>query len=280
MLEKETPKVLQILFNDDEHTAADGPYSRVMRTRKWLYLTSAASLAVSGGLYHPAAANALVKVVSLPTQVVAPTLALGVGYLLLQFCILVRQLVSTYDIVLSERFKSRREEELGRARDNVRQAQAEHRASVEKFRREPERALAKRIAELEAEHKERQSELGTATNVRSAAERSGVAGQRLAALWHQENRAKTMTATARSAIRRLQRDALGQLDPAYDEGVALAVEGLDGAQEALQALRRQEPSERRGYRTSELCIDALRIGPPMIAAALALLHFLAKALGS
>lgn len=266
--------MLQILMGADEHTAAEGPYARVMKTRKWLYLCSAASLAVSHGLYDPKAAGKLFSVIKIPEKVLADVLAFGAGYLLLQFVLLSVQLFTTYDIVLAERFTSRRADELSRAREAVRTADQELAESIAIFRQDHGQALAAKRADLASREKERQSHLGTAVQRRNAAEKDGTDAERVAQLRHEEARAKAQLAGARAETKRLDRDGLAGLEPEYDPRVVVAQDALAEAREALQRLRRQEPSERRLYRPLEKLIDLSRVALPASVGACAIWLYL------
>lgn len=114
--------MLQVIFGDDEHTATEGPYSRVMKTRKWLYFGALALMAVESGLYDENAAAASFKFIDVPASTLSLTFTIGLIYLIIQYSLLLFQLITTYDITLSERFTYRRAEELQAARDRERAA--------------------------------------------------------------------------------------------------------------------------------------------------------------
>lgn len=111
--------MLQVIFGDDEHTSAEGPYSRLMRTRKWLYVLAIVAIALSNGLYDEVAAAALLRVIEVPEALLSKAVLLGLAYLVLQYGILVAQLLSAYDIVLVVRFEDQRKAELSAATDAV-----------------------------------------------------------------------------------------------------------------------------------------------------------------
>ena len=87
--------MLQVIFGDDEHTAADGPYARLMKTRKWLYIVAVAELAIANGLYNEKATADLLKVASIPTSALESALLFGLSYMLLQYAFLTWQLFTT-----------------------------------------------------------------------------------------------------------------------------------------------------------------------------------------
>lgn len=265
--------MLQIIFGDDEHTAADGPYARLMKTRKWLYLSSAASLAVSGGLYNEPAATALVKIVKLPTSIIAPSLVIGIVYLLVQYTSLIGQLISTYDIVLTDRFTFRRSDELASARERVSEARKQLNSSVSAFRQNYTLALDVREKELLSELSAETKSLKAMEEKRVHAEKNRSEASEIAKLRHSESRQKAIRAGVTNSLRKLKADTLAELDPSYDPNVRLAEDALLEARQALDILRYQVPSERKGYKLAEIIIDLIRIIPPVIIATLALLHF-------
>ena len=136
--------MLQLIFGDDEHTASEGPYSRVMKTRKWLYMGSIALIAIGSGLYNENAATEALKFINIPTTMLKTGLIIGLTYLLIQYALLVFQLITTYDITLSERFTSRRSEELQAARERLRAAQKLRDEVLDKFDGKPEGSLSER----------------------------------------------------------------------------------------------------------------------------------------
>lgn len=125
--------MLQIIFGDDEHTASDGPYLRVLKTRKWLYITSIAGLIIANGLYNEKAAEDALKIIKIPHYFLRGGVLVGMFYLVLQYAFLIVQLISTYDIVLSERFTSRRADELASARNAKDDAQEKYNNALRAF---------------------------------------------------------------------------------------------------------------------------------------------------
>lgn len=106
----------QMIFGDDEHTARDGPYKRLLATRKWLYIGAAMAALLSWGAYDENSTKTLIKIVDLPFWIVRSFVLSSVGYLILQYAFLLVQLSSVYDLVLRERFAVRRQEDLSNAR--------------------------------------------------------------------------------------------------------------------------------------------------------------------
>lgn len=265
--------MLQIIFGDDEHTAADGTYTRVMKTRKWLYMSSAASLIVSLGFYDASSATDLVKVVKLPTTLVAPSLAFGVTYLLIQYGFLLGQLISTYDIVLKDRFIFRRADELSSARERMVDARQKLSASIAEFRRSNDTAFNSRERELAASLQLEDDLLAAAEKNRINLERRKSPDEHIALARHDEGRRKALRAVAANHLKKLRDDRPGELQPDHDPNVRMAELALEDCERAFLTLQRQVPSERTGYQLAERLIDFSRILPPLAFAALALLHY-------
>lgn len=133
---------LQSLFGDDEHTGADGPYTRLMRVRKWMYLSSGVLALLVYDLYSPDDMKRIIPPLDVPVWLIGQAVLIGLLYLLLQFSLLSFQLMTTYDIILRERLKFRRLEELNAARVRLKEASDEHQADVSARRAMIEEQLA------------------------------------------------------------------------------------------------------------------------------------------
>ncbi len=105
--------MIQIFFGDDEHTAAEGPYVRMLKARKWLYISSALAVLhsfrlidlkslkkLSGGLI-PASDKDL----WLATWVIGS----GLLYLIVQYVLICFQLGAAYHRVLDIRLPDSQE---------------------------------------------------------------------------------------------------------------------------------------------------------------------------
>jgi hypothetical protein len=100
-------------FGDDEGTAAEGPYKRLLKLRKWLYLASAFAGLNAAGLLRPEKFSSLVAGLVHVTPFIA-TVAIVTGFTLttVQYFVLLVQLGTTYDIVLEDRLAGRRREDI------------------------------------------------------------------------------------------------------------------------------------------------------------------------
>lgn len=258
---------LQILFGDDEHTAKDGPYNRVLKTRKWLYLGAGLATLVAIGLYDEAAAKSLLRVVALPTYVVRNFLFVGLTYLLIQYVMLVAQLVVSYDLVLRERLAFRREDDLAAGRQKVADAQR----AISEYRDERPSITPAEIARAtdrvdlaRAKLVEIQTRL---SNAPVAAPGSGVNLDGLAELGAKAAITDSEAHLVSILERKEQLDAQrAEEDPVKTSLLA----SLKVAADALSLLQREDPAQRLGYRKFEMAIDGLRVFPPAAFAASAL----------
>jgi len=117
--------MFQNFFGDDEHTAADGPYTRVMKTRKWLYFTAVLATSYNMMLINPAKIEEVIGFLALPDQVLRWSLLSALLYLLLIYMALSTQLASIYDLVLSERLRFRKDDEIAAAQIRVDESRKE-----------------------------------------------------------------------------------------------------------------------------------------------------------
>lgn len=97
--------MFHMVWGDDEHTAAESPYARMLKARKWLYFTAAsATLQTYGLLSWPALTKITANLVSVPTWMGTATIAGAGAYLLAQYTLLLAQLWSNYSDVIEARF--------------------------------------------------------------------------------------------------------------------------------------------------------------------------------
>jgi|GEM_PF-2618980 len=264
---------LQILFGDDEHTAKDGPYARVLKTRKWLYISSAAATVLALGLYKPSAFNEVFKIIELPARVAEFTIALGLIYMVLLYIFLCWQLIITYDIILGERFSFRREEEISSALDRVDESQralSEYKDERQKpdidSLKKAEQYLEDSIDNLQKF--ERQvgpgapddiENLSTSELLKAAAEGSPILSLISA---RRELRTANDLVTSERAEFSERESEIQKPDP-----VRLSLQAsLARATNTLNALSREDPARRLGYRKVECSIDILRVGLPIFVA--------------
>lgn len=265
--------MLQIIFGDDEHTASDGPYARVMKTRKWLYLSSAASLMISMGFYDASSATALVKVVKLPTSLMAPALAYGVTYLLIQYIFLIGQLISTYDIVLNDRFIFRRADELVSASDRMKDNRLQLNAAIAQFNLDNQPAYDSRERELSSALRKVEGQLHSAEETIVASKYISFSEEEMRQLRYDVARLNAKRAVWAQNLHRLNEDRAKELLPEHDSNVRTAQSALAESERAFAQLQHQVPSQRRGYKLAERLIDFSRITVPALSGCAALLHF-------
>lgn len=256
--------MLQIIFGDDEHTAADGPYSRLMKTRKWLYLSSAAAIAMASGLYDEASVKEILKVVELPIWTLAPALCVGLGYLTAQYLLLLRQLVSIYDLVLADRLQTRRVDDLNAARERIKDADAELHAAL------------KASAEHDARLSRLTDELRTLKQQNDGADAAARQGAGMGDRDDVMSASQVFTNAMRIAEleKALAAEQGSNRTALVDSARSAAVQ----AHEAYQQIYMSNPGNRSGYRASEVAIDALRLVPPLAASGYALWRLVPVAL--
>lgn len=250
---------LQVLWGADDHTAQDGPYTRLMKTRKWIYLSAIFSILLAAGHYDEAAVKPLLRVVSAPTALIVPAVLAGLIYLLIQYGLLLRQLLSCYDIIMDERLHFRRAEDLGKAKDRLRLAKDEVLRRNLALRTEIENALVKVKSELLEIYKRQEK---TEMLLNSSTQRG--------TSWRDRTSLELGQLRSDSAILE------GQMNELKDRLVKLPAKpdytgdpDVADAQATLDQLRSQDPGDRRGYRSAEYLIDTLRLAPPVLVGAFA-----------
>lgn len=118
-------------LGEDDHTGADGAYTRLLKTRKWVLLAATVAILVSSNLYDAEATKKLFPFFSLPIWKVAPAAMGGLAYALLVYAFLAVQLGTSYDITIRERLTFRRSEELSMAAAKLTESRSElHRLKV------------------------------------------------------------------------------------------------------------------------------------------------------
>lgn len=273
----------QVLFGDDEHTAKDGPYARMMKTRKWLYVSSAMAIALSLRLYDDKAAEDLLKVIELPWAVVANVVIGGLSYMLIQYGFLTGQLVTSYDITFKEKMVFRREGELANARGLLSDRQTaladykdQRPQPDENAVRQAQRMVYEARAEVEDLVRQGPTSIDPGTlnlpedmlnNLRESQETQhrfaiNAAEARL------KSKSKTLSELQRAAAKRT--NELSQPDPVR---VSLEQSVLE-AEAALKELYNDDPALRRGYKAFEVGIDCMRVATPALVAISSYLNLL------
>src|ERR1044072_5314932 len=104
--------MFQILWNADQHTAADGAYIRALKARKGIYITAAIGIGTDVGWYHEAALTKLLPVLSLPNTALMHAALLSLVYLLFQYALICAQLFETYRLTLDDRLFANKNAEM------------------------------------------------------------------------------------------------------------------------------------------------------------------------
>jgi hypothetical protein len=112
--------VLQVIFGDDEHTAADGPYNRLLKARKWLYAFSLfATLQYYGLVNYSAVENITKSVISLDVWLINVAMLSALGLLSAQYLMLLVQTASAYSDILNTRLRSSFEAKANKLQEEV-----------------------------------------------------------------------------------------------------------------------------------------------------------------
>lgn len=258
------------LAGDDEHTAIEGPYARLMKTRKWLVISSALAALVVFRVYDPVATKELIRITEIPDWLFANAVLGGLGYLAVQYGLLLYQLWITYDLTLNERLKFRRADDLAKAVDASRSAERDlveaksgegisltpHPADI----RRAEKAL--RVAENNVE----------AAQIKLHTE--SVPGTISWTLADNElEEAKQLLDEAEAEIAKIgsKKRALIEKAETRNARISAAQKNFDKAMQDLEELARQDPSKRGRYIWAEKAIDTLRLAPPALAGIAAIL---------
>ncbi len=266
-------RMLPIIFGDDEHTAVDGPYKRVLATRKWLYILSTLSIVVTLGFYDASSTTSLVKVVRLPTDLVSPALMIGISYLVIQYTLLAWQLCTTYDIVLKDRFILRKADELSSARIRMLDSKRELDSLASEAKiygnymfDERENALSTSLSEKDNSLAEAEAELSKLKSYGASQDKQAAAEGVKAGRQRERNNVAT-------ALLRLRDDKMSYVDAKYKMRLSSASLVFSKSEKSFVELQKQEPSERMGYQLSERIIDVSRILAPYILAVIALFRY-------
>ena len=150
--------MFQVITGEDEHTAIDGPYARLMKTRKWLLIASAAGAAIHLQLYDATAFKGLVKVLSLPPWLFRASVVAGLAYMLLQYTLLAMQLASTYDLILRERFVGHHDDAIKAAALRVSEAEDALSQHMRRTSNMEEAVLSERVRVLDLDELDAQGE--------------------------------------------------------------------------------------------------------------------------
>lgn len=274
--------MLQVIFGDDEHTAADGPYVRVMKTRKWLYISSGIALIIGQGFYRPTEATELFKVAELPSWWLATGLKFGLIYLLIQYTILTIQLGSVYKVVLQDRMAGKRAEQLSEALERLKKAEHEVDSYLNKHYEKNMDLIKPEIRRAKEDlHQANTDKNILSKDIEMEIERNDV-GVRMPGIDLQSLSRKRRTASLKALEAEQKINDLMEKSytpPDADEGYNQLIDAAIVARQDHEKLRAQDIFSRPIFRRLETVVDAIRILPP-IGAAVWSLHILASFLSS
>ncbi|HYC98629.1 hypothetical protein [Brevundimonas sp.] len=91
------------IFGDDEHTAADDPYARVLKARKWVLLAAGLVWLFGAGYFEAKPFGVLLGTANIPGWVWFQASLSAIAYSGLQYMLLIAQLGSRYRRILDGR---------------------------------------------------------------------------------------------------------------------------------------------------------------------------------
>lgn len=258
------------LAGDDEHTAIEGPYARLMKTRKWLVISSVLAALVVLRVYDPVATKALIRITEIPDWLFANAVLGGLAYLAIQYGLLLYQLWITYDLTLSERLKFRRADDLAKAVDASRSAERD----LVDAKSGGEISLTPHPADIRRAEKQLRV---AASNVETAQMKLHAESVPNTISWtlaeNELEEAKRLLEDAEAAMVTVeaQKRSLSEKIESRHARISAAQRNFDKAIQDLEELARQDPSKRGRYIWAEKAIDALRLAPPAFAGIVAML---------
>jgi len=243
----------QLLLGDDEHTAADGAYVRVMKARKWIYVSAGIATLYYLGLLQLEELNAWLTFVELPNWLASQVIFAGLIYATVQYVFLTGQLTTCYDLVLTERMKFRRADALDAASERVEDArrqiqkrESDHLSFVDQHHQV---ALSERDR-LKDEYQRRIDQL---SNVTDETLRRALTDE-----------VTSLRKTINEVEVELHRLSTERSRRPIDDIDRQLREQMDDALRLRYELLREDPANRAGYRHAEVLIDVIRVVPPLI----------------
>lgn len=220
-------------FSDDEHTATDGPYARLLKSRKWLWLSSV--LAIAAGHHRIVAVrieDVLQGVLRIDASVIFWATFVPLVVSTIQYALILWQNVATYDLTIQARFQKRQSEAIDLATSEAASAGSDVEEAYALLA-EARKRHARSFEAISSDYREISdlSLVGTDSSAKNA--------------YYVEQ------------VRNAQLD------------VEAAQRKATLARKQLRTLVDAEPSERLGMKASEIGLDALRVFPPLAFAGVA-----------
>lgn len=241
------------LLSDDEHTASDGPYVRVLKARRWLYLvTAVATLHHYRHIHYSAISKISGGLLEVADWIVTNAIHVVLFILTIQFALLCFQLMLSYETILATRLINNKNEAYERERERVKAAQNGVKLTEEAAAQMREHVFVL-VNEVQARKEGKQDPLSLVDLDEIASKKtiSEIRSDQIARLDGQ-------VAKAESQLRSL----LDAVDASRNE--------LEQANAALERAVFKIPERNPAYALAERSIDALRFGPPLVAAVVAL----------
>lgn len=249
---------LTAAFGDDEHTATEGPYVRMLRIRKWIFLFSFVIIGVVVGMYDENAAARAFPVLNISKDAIILSASLSLFYLTIQYNSLLVQVGSTYDIILKARFESHLNAEtdlLGEQLTSAMNASAEAKDALPLTKNEQEQARLE-LSRLKRAQKSKQLFLENGQDVDGSELDESVLHEAENDLINIYTRIQAIEDTLSK-----QKDVL--------KIVSRHNSDIERISQKLDAIRSSQPSTRPFYVKAESIIDATRLITPQIMSVIA-----------
>lgn len=250
---------LTVFLGADDHTDKDGPYSRLIKCRKWIYATSVILVLNYRNLIDYDALNLLVSYIRIPqTLIMSTTLAASI-YLISQYTLIFFQLIKTHPALMEERLGARRKEEIEKLSAAIDTEEGALRSRVASLVESARHANVKIFESIEVASKTREEREARLAHLDQFPSNSGKFSMEAAQLrtdiakLQQEESTNRYIYTNSTDPERLSQD-----DP-HHKAMLLRINELYGRRYNLSV---SSPSNIKSYVVAEYIIDALRLGIP------------------
>mgnify|MGYP005628336087 CR=1 FL=1 len=260
----------QEVFGDDEHTAAEGPYSRLLKVRKWIFVSGGLALITAFGLYDARSFEEVVQIISLPESLLKTFLFASLFYLIIIYTLLFAQLSISYKIILDDRLAFRRQKDLSDLAEKIEALEGSLNERFNSDRDTKRKALseiADRMSKISGEVDEAKQVIeqwlpreGTSARAKS------ILTKNRAAVKNGQAELRHLVKSAKELENELGRMGSIQRDRYLEttESGSRNLKQWRAAKEKYDALVQSNPGDKPGYRRLEQLIDAFRIGPPFV----------------
>lgn len=239
------------LFGDDEHTARDDPYTRLMKTRKWLYLFSALLFMAHMRIYVQSGLSEIIPFIRLGNDTLMHASLFGGAYMAFIYVLLANQYRKTHDIIMTERLTFRKDENVAEARNNIEQAEQKRGELIKSLIEDADVKIENNksiLDRIERSIRSLEGEIDVSYTIEREAE------ARLHELKVEAERLKTYLVS-------LQSDSANVMENPAVKAETVRISEL---QASYRAIIHSDPASRPGYVRDEYVIDLARIVSPLV----------------